>query len=316
MKEIGGYIELEKNIGTIYHENAIALNCGRNCLAYLIENKNIKKIYLPYFLCDSVSIICQKYDIEIEYYHINRSFQPIFDKQPGIYEYLYIVNYYGQLNDKMINNYKKRFINVIIDNAQAYFNIPLAETDTIYTCRKFFGVSDGAFLYTNTDDNKELPIDESHKRMIYLLGRFEKTASDFYGEYVLNNKLFTSEPIKRISKLTSNLLCGIDYRFVKDARTNNYLYLKNKLDSINLMDTAAIEGAFMYPLLLENAEGLRRKLINRKIYVPILWPNVLEDVKKGDLEYHLAKDIIPLPVDQRYNVKDMEYLVQVIRREI
>ena len=37
MKEIGGYIEFEYFHGKEYHENAIKLNCGRNCLAYLIE---------------------------------------------------------------------------------------------------------------------------------------------------------------------------------------------------------------------------------------------------------------------------------------
>ena len=37
MKEIGGYIEFESYHGTLFHEGALGLNCGRNCLAYLIE---------------------------------------------------------------------------------------------------------------------------------------------------------------------------------------------------------------------------------------------------------------------------------------
>lgn len=37
MEEIGGYIEFENFRGRgEYYENAIALNCGRNCLAYLL----------------------------------------------------------------------------------------------------------------------------------------------------------------------------------------------------------------------------------------------------------------------------------------
>lgn len=54
MKEIGGYIELDTYTGAMLHEKAIALNCGRGALEYLCEAKMIRKLYLPYFLCDSI----------------------------------------------------------------------------------------------------------------------------------------------------------------------------------------------------------------------------------------------------------------------
>ena len=42
MKEYGGYIELDTYRLPMLHEGSIALNCGRNCLAYLIIAKRIK----------------------------------------------------------------------------------------------------------------------------------------------------------------------------------------------------------------------------------------------------------------------------------
>lgn len=39
MKEYGGYIEFEIFHGKMLHENAVALNCGRNALAYLCKTK-------------------------------------------------------------------------------------------------------------------------------------------------------------------------------------------------------------------------------------------------------------------------------------
>ena len=48
MKEIGGYIELDKYELPMLHEGNIALNCGRNALAYIIRARNIKKILLSY----------------------------------------------------------------------------------------------------------------------------------------------------------------------------------------------------------------------------------------------------------------------------
>ena len=53
-REIGGYLELERNTGTLLHEGALALNSGRAALAYLIEQKQIRAMALPRFLCDVV----------------------------------------------------------------------------------------------------------------------------------------------------------------------------------------------------------------------------------------------------------------------
>ncbi len=60
MKEISGYFELDIYRLPMFHENSLKFNCGRNCLAYLIEKRNIKKILLPYYICDSVIDICKK----------------------------------------------------------------------------------------------------------------------------------------------------------------------------------------------------------------------------------------------------------------
>ena len=45
-KEIGGYLELERFSGSLYHDNALALSSGRACLAYLIEQRHIDKMLL------------------------------------------------------------------------------------------------------------------------------------------------------------------------------------------------------------------------------------------------------------------------------
>lgn len=134
MKEIGGYIELDTYRLPMLHEGAIALNCGRNCLAYLIKAKNIKKIKVPYFMCDSVFEVCKKYGAEISFYHINENFLPE-DIELADGEWLYLINYYGQLDVRYIEKLKYGFGRIIIDNAQSYFEMPLSGVDTLYTCR-------------------------------------------------------------------------------------------------------------------------------------------------------------------------------------
>ena len=53
-------------------------------------------------------------------------------------------------------------------------------------------------------------------------------------------------------------------------------------------------------------------MIDRKIYVPTLWPNVLEDVEPNALEYRYTADLLPLPVDQRYGEEEMNLIADVV----
>ena len=312
--EYGGYIEYENYLGKCFHNEALGLNCGRNCLAYLIETKGIKKIYLPYFLCISVENVCKKYHVEIQYYNVDINFIPKIKYKIKQDEWLYIVNYYGQIKNEIIREWKEKYPNLIVDNSQAYFQMPVDDVDTIYTCRKYFGVADGAFLYTDKQKSEGLEQDYSYERMHFLLGRYEKGASEFYSEYVANNEQFQNAPILKMSKLTRNLLNGINYSGVEELRTENFTVLHNLLEKYNLLKLSIPKGAFMYPLYIKNGAMIRKHLLEKKIYIPVLWPDVLDKCDNSTLEYDMAENILPIPVDQRYDVDDMKYIVEVIER--
>lgn len=313
MREIGGYFELDKYSMPMLHEGAIALNCGRNTLAYLIEAKGIEKIKVPKFLCDTVREVCEKEKISISFYSITRDFLPE-ELTLEADEWLYLVNFYGQLDNDTILGYVEKYERVIVDHAQAYFQMPLENVDTLYTCRKFFGVADGGILYTDTKLDREIPQDESFDRMGFVLGRFERSASEFYAEAASNNDFFADEPIKLMSKLTENLLHGIDYEAVKQKRTRNFEILHEAFGKINPLKLTVPQGAFMYPLYLENGGEIRRELQAKKIFIPTLWPDVFEHCDESELEYDYAKNILPIPVDQRYDEEDMKYIMEEIEK--
>lgn len=309
MKEIGGYIELDTYTGQMLHDDGIKLNCGRNALAYLIKAKNIKKINIPKFMCDSNDKVLSENGVEVVYYTIGLDFKPKIKDYDG---WLYVVNFYGQLSNDYILALGN---NVIVDNAQAYFQEPISGVDTLYTCRKFFGVPDGAILYTNRFIEVSQR-DVSYKRMSFLLGRFERNAGEFYQEYVDNNCVFKNEPLKNMSKLTENLLHGIDYDLVKDKRTKNFVYLHNRLSCINKLNLSVPEGPFMYPLYIDNGHEIRKKMLIQKIFIPTLWPAVFNLCSENDLEYDMAKNILPIPIDQRYGLEEMEYICCLIYKEL
>lgn len=310
MREIGGYIEFEHYHGSMPHEDAIALNCGRNCLAYLFKSRGIKKLKVPYFICNSIFNVCDREGVEKVYYHIDESFRPTQDLKLENDEWLYLVNLYGQLSNEEIKGYVEKFGRVIVDQANDYFAEPIPSVDTFYTCRKWFGVADGALLFTTSALDDELEVDESFNRMEFLLGRYERTANEFYSGYNTNNKYFIDQPIKQMSKLTRNLLHGIDYTFVEQRRRENYAYLHERLCSMNQLTPKP--ATFMYPLMIENGAALRKKLQAEKIYIPTLWPTVFEVADEKSLEYKMAENILPLPIDQRYGIEEMEYMANRI----
>jgi hypothetical protein len=313
MKEIGGYIEFERYRGRMLHEDGILLNSGRSCLAYLIIARKIKKIAIPYFMCGSVFEVCRKHGVQIRFYHVDIDLRPE-DINLDENEWFYLMNFYGQMTVEEIEKIGAKYRRVIVDFTHDYFHKPIKGLDTLYTCRKFFGVSDGAVLYTDAGRLENLETDESYGRIRYLCGRFERTALEFYTESSQNNEHFGEEPVKKMSKLTYNLLHGIDYERICERRTQNFVYLHRRLEGMNGLKLRIVEGAYAYPLLVKGGPQIRKLLAKEHIYVATLWPNVVKETPKDSMEHYLAENILPLPCDHRYNFTDMEYVAGMTER--
>ena len=309
-KEIGGYLELERFTGPMLHEKALALSSGRACLGYLIEQRGIRKIALPDFNCDVVEAVCRAHGLEIRFYPVGADLRPG-TLQTEEDEWFYLVNFYGQLTADELQNITARVPRLIVDNAQAYFDLPMKGVDTLYTCRKFLGVADGGFVYTDAPA-RELPADESRERMSFVLGRFERPAGEYFAAAAKNNDELSMEP-KRMSALTENLLHAVDYERVKRIRTENFRRLHEGLGGQNLLNLRLTEGAYAYPLMLPEGQTIRRKLIEQKIFVPMLWPNVPEQQPAESDACRLAREILPLPCDQRYGAEEMDHIIRAVR---
>lgn len=313
MRKIGGYFELDQFIKRPYYNNMIELNTGRNALAYIIRAKHIKKIYIPYYLCNSVSSILERSFIDYEYYSIDKHFKPLFDKKLKSDEYLYIVNYYGQISNKTIKFFKDRYGTIIVDNTQSFFQKPIKGIDTIYSLRKYFGLPDGAYLSTYSTLNVELEEEKSSHRMKHILGRFEGKASTYYTDFKENDKSFKKLSLKKMSRLSKNILGAIDYEKILKSRNRNFAYLHDNLKNTNIVDIIIPEGPFSYPYYVENGIEIRKRLVTKNIYIPTLWPNVLKEIDNSSIEYNFVANILPLPCDQRYGIDDMEYIIDNLR---
>lgn len=94
-------------------------------------------------------------------------------------KWLYVVNYYGQLKNEKIEKISNSAKKLIVDNVQAFFQPPVAHVQTIYNCRKYFGVADGAYLYSDKELKRDIHKDNSFNRYEFLRGVLKKLQMNF-----------------------------------------------------------------------------------------------------------------------------------------
>lgn len=314
MKEIGGYFELELLFGEEYHKNAIRLNSGRNAFEYILRAKAYRKVFLPYYTCNVMLEPVRKLNLTFEFYNIDENLYPLFDFDKIASRDVFVYNNYFGVCDKQIELVSTKVKNLIIDNSQAFYALPLHEVDAFYSPRKFFGLPDGAYLYTDTFLNETYEQDMSWQRFEHLIGRIDLGAESFYKIFRQNDESLINQPIKKMSKLTHKLLSSIDYKLIAKKRKNNFNILHQSLQKTNELMIRPLSNTvpMVYPYLIKNGAELKRKLIANKIYIASYWANVQDWTEANSFEYNLVENLLALPVDQRYDVEEMKKIIDII----
>lgn len=312
-REIGGFLGLDVVTGRELHDKAIRLDSGRNCFKYILKAKNISKVYLPLYISGSMVEPFKEISTKYEYYNVNEQLEIDRHFDVGENEKIVVVNYFTMKTEyvnRMVEKYRKR---IIVDNTHAFFQTPPRGIDTIYSPSKFIGVSDGGYLYTDEFLDGQFDKDVSWKRAVHIFGRVDTGPEAFYNKYRESEDDLRFKPIRIMSNLTQHLLASVDYETIKLKRERNFYYLHSRLGALNELglDFSNVSGPFVYPLL-SNKAGLHEFLISEKIFVATYWERVLEIAAATATECSLAENLVPLPIDQRYNLEDMDYIVKAV----
>ena len=320
MKPIGGYFSLELNNGWERHHDALRLNAGRYALEYILKARKYSKVYIPYYICDSVLQPFKRLGVKYEFYHINEQLEPATKLHPNDDEAVLYVNYFG-LKNRLADTFCYAYRNTILDCTQAFYSehgnkydSPEWNCDTFYSCRKYFGVPDGAYLYTNCLLDEELPQDESFERMTFLTKRIDRSPQEGYADFHANDKALSTVGMRRMSKLTEAMMCSIDYSEKANRRIHNFHVLDKALRETNRFQWPMDYGTvpLVYPYYVENGAALRQHLIDHQVFCARYWPNVMEWCQPDDWEYRLAENLVCLPIDQRYDEDDMNCILEEI----
>ncbi|MCU0605866.1 MAG: hypothetical protein MUF78_00230 [Candidatus Edwardsbacteria bacterium] len=314
MRAVGGYFELELRKGAEYHPGAIRVNTARNAFEYLLRAGKYRKVYLPAYTCDVMREPIRKLGLACQYYHLDERLEPLFDvalvrpREAFVY-----TNYFG-LHGRGAQRIARVCPNVIIDNAQAFYATPLPGVDAFYSPRKFFGVPDGGYLYTEKRLAAAPRPASSWHRMRHLLKRIDGNPDQGYRDFVRNERSLAGQPIAAMSALTLALLRNIDYEAVRTIRRGNFAFLHSRLGGTNELRVhlGARDCPLIYPYLRGDGKVIRKALIRNKVYVAQYWGPSSLAARPSPFERHLADDLLALPIDQRYGKADLQELSTLI----
>ena len=321
--EIGSFIELQFPNGQEFYSGTMGiarLNTGRAALWHALRCTGCDTIWLPYYQCDTVREFFSRKGVKLRFYHIDRQFNPI-DLTPGRDEAVLIVNYYGIMSVKRMEELTRPYCHAIIDNCQAFFCPPLPGCMNVYSCRKFIGVPDGAYVI-GPDAQKY--IEEyvqcySSDTSIFMLQRIEYGCEGkSYASRSENERRIDTEDIMRMSKLTRTILDGTDYQFIRQRRRDNFNYavklftVRNQINPLRYYADDCVP--MVYPLVVED-DGLLRKLQAAKHFQGHWWSYLCAEIPEERFEHYLSRYVIPITIDQRYGPAALEFVNDIIMEQ-
>ncbi len=313
---IGGYFELESHLleaGKPMHSQALALTSGRACLARYLAHTRPSKLWIPYYCCDAILQPLIETKTPFSFYEIDRNLEPITLPLLGQEEAILYINYFGikeEYSLSLLEQFRER---LIIDNTQAFFVEMRQKGWAFNSARKFFGVPDGAYLYS-PEPLKPPSVVNHLVHMEHLLSRLQGDRQKGYEQFLKAENEVSSEN-RGMSLQSSRLLSGVDYPRVAQSRLRNYAHYQQALDSVNQLRFPPLRAGsipFCYPLLLDHQIN-REPLYQQEIFIPTLWKECLDrDVSGFSWEKELTRRLLPLPLDHRYSENDCDRVVEAV----
>jgi hypothetical protein len=308
---IGGYGQIPlKKFDYIAPNSVIKLQSARSCLYLFLKSISAKVIYLPSYICDSIFPALEDLNIVIRRYNLNDHLLPSYLPELANDEYFLIVNYFGLLAGQidLLQVNKKQ---VIVDNSQAFFANTFGFAASIYSLRKFFPVPDGGYLVSDIDHPQQLEQYNGEEHLKHIVLRGAGLVEEGYAHFLEAEMALCDFNPKFISKISDALMKTIDIENVKLTRRNNFLLLDERLKSINEFDfpLGKNDVPLCYPLLLDfEVSKLHKKLVDKKIFTPRYWPNILNN--------YFYEHALFIPLDERIGKKEIDFIIAILQENI
>jgi hypothetical protein len=313
MNHIGGFFEQETIEDSYFSSGSFyPLSTGRACLALMLTTVRPKHVYVPFYTCDATLEPFRQLGVRTTYYAIDYNLEPqsLPSLQDG--ELFLWTNYFGlkqQYTQYLLEHFGPD--KLILDDTHNLFGFEYSECWSFTSLRKYFGVGDGALLFSpkELDLSKYSFFNSSNQHCKLRLAGKQNEAFKLYQSYEASLDC----SIHRMSKATESNLKSLDLYRVMKKRLANFTYLSSLLDEYNQLKlTKSCISPFCYPLLPASKIELTQ-FHQQGIYIPKLWEDVCNRELNGfECENDLAARLLPLPIDHRYDREHMQLMADML----
>ncbi len=315
---IGGFFGLElPYFGNFpLRDIGIPVGSGRQALELILRNiKEINVLRIPHFICPTVLEPLKRLGIKTKLYSLDDSLNPILSTPLDKYEYILYPNYFG-VKSATISKLSAKFNDkLIVDNAMALFAPAIEQSHSFYSPRKFCGVPDGGIaIFSQKRVISPLTPAANAQEAHFLFTCLSEGIHAASRECEINEARLGHTPLQGMSTLTSRLLDSIDFATISKRRLENSHYLHTRLASWNRLDVQLTEAPAYYPFFT-GFPYLRDKLIDHGVLLPIFWEELLDILPISSTEYKFITHILPLPIDQRLTIDQLDKILSIISSE-
>lgn len=331
---IGGEFDINPNQKqgvSVFPSDVYCYASGRTALYHILMSLGCKrrKLRLPDWLCYTMVEAVERADYEYVFYGLDEQFKVTVEAldrcgfKDG--DVVLIVNYFGlQVMTETAKTIKEAYPNAIVieDDVQAYWEFADRENpyaDYRFTSlRKAFPIPDGGLVYTKrlmpivNGVNTFAPLKIRAGKMKYYRGMDGIKDEDYLALFKQADALIPENYDSVFSKESKCLFSGTDFQQAKHQRQTNAKYLIEGLASKGiepLLDVPEDSVPLFVPIYLENRDEVRRKMFQYEVFCPVHWPLEGMPVKKGK---EMAEHELSLIVDQRYTVRDMDRIIEIV----
>lgn len=314
--------------------NSIYTDSGRSALKLLNKLIPKGKILLPVYICESIIQTFNK-EFDVQFYQINEDLsvdiEDIEQKLDDTVVAVYLLHYFGKIQNGSTLSYlqkKKELQDFIIieDTTHSLLTSKITIGDyCICSLRKWFAIPDGGVLYSRRKLLVGHESDLRNKGISQVLGAMILKYFSIKNN-VLCNQIYRSifveeeerldrqEEVLGISDISRALLKCYSLNEVSQKRLANFQLLKNELRPYNISPIYDESDfiPFTFPIFVSDRDKFRQLLNQKNIYCAVHWPIKNETLKKNKVVSGIAKDIISLPMDQRYAEEHIEYLIKSV----
>ena len=313
------------------------LSTGRDSIVYAIKCFKIKNILLPSYIEHILVDLIQHENVQTHFFKVNPDLSINLDSIKNNIknvDALFITHYFGFIHNlsNIRNLCNKNKVLLIEDCVQSALStnrtIPVGNFGdfSFNSLRKFIGIPDGSIAYSK----KKIPIKEStlHKKFVKLriaalVGKYKylnnfQNFSRFYFKEAFEKPEILIDIFPKPSPMSlysKKILKRTDFNSIIKIRRKNFKFLLSHLMDISFYKKLPVGICPLgFPIIMSNRTKVKKFLIQNKIYPPIHW-QLSEQINKNKFRdsWKISKNILTLPIDQRYTIDDMKRIVMVFR---